>query len=117
LRILAITRKSAIRVSRLRISSDTPSAKYAWSWSGLRSANGRTAIDGFSAGMPVGGPPPDPSAIRRLLTPPTSSASGTASAASSSAAAAGAHLFLVDVPFGNPASGTTPPAAGGKEAR
>ncbi len=51
----AATWRSRMRVRALRISSATPSQKYAWSFSGLRSRNGRTAIEGISSSTPHSG--------------------------------------------------------------
>ena len=42
-----MTKRPRKRDSAVIISSTIPSAKYAWSWSPLRSSNGRTAMDGL----------------------------------------------------------------------
>ncbi len=46
--VFAGTRKSLIFVKAFNIDSANPSHKYSWSFWGLKSSNGRTAIDGLS---------------------------------------------------------------------
>ena len=48
------TSRSGVRASAFRISSVSPSANHVWSPSGLKSANGRTAID-FSVAAAAAG--------------------------------------------------------------